>query len=151
MYILDENPLLVTLFANIFSCSEVLFVLCMLFFAVQKHIHLIRSHLFIFAFVSIVLGDWPKKTLVCFMSEHVLPMFSSRSFMLSCLIFKSLSHFRFIVCVVWGCVLTALIYMWLCKLNHSDFHFFLPIVVICLFHFVPFANVYISCSMLHFP
>ena len=30
------------------------------------------------------------------MSENVLPMFSSRSFMVSCLIFKSLSPFQFI-------------------------------------------------------
>ena len=30
------------------------------------------------------------------MSENVLPMFSSRSFMVYCLIFKSLSHFEFI-------------------------------------------------------
>ena len=29
------------------------------------------------------------------MSENVLPMFSSRSFMVSCLILKSLSHFEF--------------------------------------------------------
>ena len=30
------------------------------------------------------------------MSENVLPMFSSKSFMVSCLMFKSLSHFEFI-------------------------------------------------------
>ena len=30
------------------------------------------------------------------MSENVLPMFSSRSFMVSCLVFKSLSYFEFI-------------------------------------------------------
>ena len=30
------------------------------------------------------------------MSESVLPMFSSRSLMVSCLIFKFLSHFEFI-------------------------------------------------------
>uniref|UniRef100_A0A8D0RNW0 Uncharacterized protein n=1 Tax=Sus scrofa TaxID=9823 RepID=A0A8D0RNW0_PIG len=30
------------------------------------------------------------------MSENVLPMFSSRSLMVSCLIFKSFSHFEFI-------------------------------------------------------
>ena len=30
------------------------------------------------------------------MSESVLPMFSSRSLMVSCLIFKSFSHFEFI-------------------------------------------------------
>ena len=38
---------------------------------VQKLLSLIRSHLFIFAFVSVALGDWPKKTLVRFMSENV--------------------------------------------------------------------------------
>ena len=30
------------------------------------------------------------------MSDNVLPMFSSRSFMVSCLTFTSLSHFEFI-------------------------------------------------------
>ena len=30
------------------------------------------------------------------MSEYILPMFSSKSFMVSCFIFKSLSHFEFI-------------------------------------------------------
>ena len=44
-------------------------------------------------FISIALGDWPKKTLVWFMSENVLPMFSSRSFMASCLRFKSFKIF----------------------------------------------------------
>ena len=36
------------------------------------------------------------RKLVQFMSENVLPMFSSMSFLVSCLIFKSLSHFEFI-------------------------------------------------------
>ena len=35
-------------------------------------------------------------SLVQFMSENVLPMFSSRNFMVSCFMFKSLSHFEFI-------------------------------------------------------
>ena len=61
----------------------------------QKLVSLIRSHLFIFAFISIALGDWRKKTLVPFMSENVLPMISSRSFMGSCL--KSLSRFLFVL------------------------------------------------------
>ena len=68
----------------------------MVFFAVQKLVSLIRSHLFIFAFVYVALGDWPKKTFVRLMSENVLPKFSSRSLMVSCLTFKSLSHFEFI-------------------------------------------------------
>ena len=65
-------------------------------FAVQKLISLIRSYLFSFGFISFALGDWPEKTLVQFMSEKVLPLFSSKSFMMSCLMFKSLSHFEFI-------------------------------------------------------
>ena len=49
-----------------------------------------------FTFISIALGDWLEKTPVLFMSERVLPMFSSRSFMESCLMFMVLSHFEFI-------------------------------------------------------
>ena len=102
--VLEIKPLSVASFANIFSQSVgCLFVLLMVSFVVQKILSLIRFHLFIFA----TLGDWPKKTLLRFMSENVLSMFSSRSFMASCLIFTSLSHFEFI----FGCVLTSLIYM----------------------------------------
>ena len=68
----------------------------MLSFAMQKFVSLTRSHLCILVFISIALGDWPKKTFVWFMSGKVLPMFSSRSFMVSCLMLKSLSHFEFI-------------------------------------------------------
>ena len=48
----------VVLFPNIFSHSiDCLFVLLLFFFAVQKLLSLIRSHLFIFAFISVILGD----------------------------------------------------------------------------------------------
>ena len=41
---------------------------------------------------------------VLIMSENVLPMFSSRSFMTACLTFRSLKHFEFIfVCDVREC------------------------------------------------
>ena len=99
-------------FANISSQSVgCLFILFMVSFAVQKLISLIRSHLFIFAFISSALGDWPKSTLLWFMPENVLPVIFSRSFMVSCLLFKSLSHFEFILCTVRGCVITSLTYM----------------------------------------
>ena len=69
----------IDLFANIFSHSEgCLFVLFMVFFAVQKLLSFIRSHLFIFVFISISLGGGSKKTLLWFMSKSVLPMFSSK-------------------------------------------------------------------------
>ena len=75
---LDINPLLVISFANIFSHSEgCLFILSMVSFAVQKLLSLIRSHLFIFTFISFTLGEDPKKMLLQFMSKSVLPMFSS--------------------------------------------------------------------------
>ena len=66
------------------------FILSMASFAGQKLLHLIRFHLFIFAFVSFALGDSSKKILLQFMSKSVLPMFSSRSFMVSGLIFRYL-------------------------------------------------------------
>ena len=57
LYILEIKPLSVA-FVNIFSQSVgCLFILHMVSFAVQKLISLIRSHLFVFAFISIALGD----------------------------------------------------------------------------------------------
>ena len=50
-YMLDINSLLAISFVDIFSQSVgCVFILSMVFFAVQKL--LIRSHLFIFAFIS---------------------------------------------------------------------------------------------------
>ena len=58
LYILEIKPWSVTSFANIFSHSlDSLFTLFMVSFAVQKLVSLIRSHLFIFALISIALGD----------------------------------------------------------------------------------------------
>ena len=63
LYILETNPLSVASFANIFSQSTGgLFILFMVSFAVQKLLSLIRSHLFIFVFISITLGDGSQKT-----------------------------------------------------------------------------------------
>ena len=63
---------------------------------------LVRSHfLFLLLFL---LGYCSKKMLLWFMSENVLLMFSSRSFRVSCLTFRPLSHFKFIfVCGVRLC------------------------------------------------
>ena len=73
LYMLDINPLSVISFANIFSHSiGCLFNLSMVSFVVQKLLSLIRSHLFIFAFISFVLGDRSKKILLWFMSKITL-------------------------------------------------------------------------------
>ena len=53
LYIFEINPLSVASFAIIFSYSEgCLFTLLIVSFVVQKLLSLIRSHLFIFAFIS---------------------------------------------------------------------------------------------------
>ena len=57
LYILEINPLSVVSFATIFSHSEgCLFTLLVVFFAVQKILSLIMSHLFTFVFISVTLG-----------------------------------------------------------------------------------------------
>ena len=57
LYIFEINYLSVASFAIIFSHSEAcLFTLLIVSFIVQKVLSLIRSHLFIFAFISITLG-----------------------------------------------------------------------------------------------
>ena len=70
--------------------------LFMVSFAVQKLLSLIRFQLFIFVFIVITLGGGSEKILLQFMSESILPMFSSKSFIVSVLIFRSLIHFEFI-------------------------------------------------------
>ena len=57
LYIFEINYLSVVSFAIIFSHSEgCLFTLLIVSFVVPKFLSLIRSHLFIFAFISISLG-----------------------------------------------------------------------------------------------
>ena len=57
LYIFEINSLSVASFALIFSHSEgCLFTLLIVSFVVKKILILIRSHLFIFAFVSNILG-----------------------------------------------------------------------------------------------
>ena len=58
LYIFQINSLSVASFAIIFSHSEdCFFTLLIVSFIVQKFLILIRSHLFVFAFISIPLGD----------------------------------------------------------------------------------------------
>ena len=65
LYVLVINALLVALFANIFVHSVGrLFVLFMFCYAVQKLLSLIRSHLFIFAFIFMTLEGGSKKILL---------------------------------------------------------------------------------------
>ena len=57
LYILEIIPLSVVSFATIFSHSEgSLFSLLIVSFTVQKLLSSIRSHLYIFVFISVTLG-----------------------------------------------------------------------------------------------
>ena len=57
LYIFEINSLSVALFAIIFSHSEgCLFTLLIISFVMQNLLSLVKSHLFIFAFISITLG-----------------------------------------------------------------------------------------------
>ena len=65
LYILEINSLSVASFAIIFSHSEgCLFTLVIVSFVVQKLLSLIRSHLFIFAFISITMGGGSQRILL---------------------------------------------------------------------------------------
>ena len=99
LYILETNPLSVTYFANIFSHIELSFCFAYGLFAVQKLLSIIRSHLSIFGFISFILGDGSIKIFLQFMSKSVLPVFSSKCFIISSFTFRSISswiHFEFI-------------------------------------------------------
>ena len=106
------NPLSVASFAKIFShsvgCLSVLFRVS---FSVQKLLSLIESHLFIFVFTVITLRGGSEKMLLLFMSESVWPMVSSKNFIVSGLIFRTLIHFELIFVMVLGSVLISLFYM----------------------------------------
>jgi len=97
LYIFEINSLPVVLFTIIFSHSEgCLFTLLIVSFIVEKVLSLTRSYLFIFTFISITLGGRSWRILLWFMSENVLPMFSSKDFIASGLMFRSLIHFEII-------------------------------------------------------
>ena len=61
-----------------------------------KEVNLIRSYLFNFVFISITLGGGSQRILLWFMPSSILPMLSSKSFLVSGLTFRSLIHSEFI-------------------------------------------------------
>ena len=84
LYILEIKPLFEVSFANIFSHTVgSLFILLMFSLAMQKLFILMSSYLFFFSFMSLALGDMSVRMLLCGMSEISLPLFSSRTFMVS--------------------------------------------------------------------
>uniref|UniRef100_A0A8D1X9S8 Uncharacterized protein n=1 Tax=Sus scrofa TaxID=9823 RepID=A0A8D1X9S8_PIG len=77
LYILEINPLSVSLFANIFShYVGCLFIFLMVSFAMQKAF---KFNWVPFVFIFITLGSGSKKLLLLSMSKGILPTFSSKS------------------------------------------------------------------------
>ena len=84
LYILEIKPLSEVSLANMFShMVGSPFILMLFSLAMQKLFILRRSHLFIPSFMSFALGDIWVKILLSGISEIFLPMFSSRTFMVS--------------------------------------------------------------------
>ena len=98
LYILEIKPLSEVSCANIFShMAGFLSILLMFSLAGHKLFILMKSHLFILSFMSLALGNnISVKILLHGLSEIFLPMFSSRAFTVSRLIFKSFIHLEFI-------------------------------------------------------
>ena len=88
LYILEINSS--SIVCLLLFSGGCIFTLLIVSFIVQKLLSLIRSHLFIFTFISITLGGN-----CCDLCQSVLPMFSSKSFMVSGLTFRPLIHFEF--------------------------------------------------------
>ena len=92
--VLEINPLSIASFINIFSLSIGCLFIVYCFFCCAKLYSLIRSHLFIFVFISITLGDESKKNLaVIYIKEYSAYVFLWEFYIVSSLTFRSLIHF----------------------------------------------------------
>ena len=84
LYILEIRPLSDVSLANMFShMVGSLFILMLFSLAMQKLFILMRSHLLILSFMSHALGNLLVKILLHGISDIFMPMFSSRTFMVS--------------------------------------------------------------------
>ena len=98
-YILEIYPMLVTLLANIFSHSVGFFSYCLWFLllCLSFQVWLGPTGLFLLSFLLSWETDLRKHC--CNLCPRIFCLYSLRSFMAPCLIFKSLSHCKFIFCV----------------------------------------------------
>ena len=83
LYTLQIRPFSEVSLANMFSHIVGSFHFNAVFFSYDKLFILMKSHLFILSFTSLALGDVLVKILLCGIAEIFLPMFPSRTFMVS--------------------------------------------------------------------
>ena len=101
LYILEIKPWSEVSLANIFSRTVgSLFILLMFSLVVHKIFILMLSHLVILSFISLALEDVSVKILLHGISEIFLPMFYSRTFMVSHLYLSLLSTLNLLLCMV---------------------------------------------------
>ena len=89
--------LLFSTYANILSHSKGCFSSCLWFpLLCKSFLSLIMSHLFISVLNFCYSRRWVKKILLQFLSKSVMPIFSTKSFVVFGLTFRSLIRFEFI-------------------------------------------------------
>ena len=122
LYILEIKPLSEVSLENMFSYMvDFLFILMLFSLAVQKFFIWMRSYLFILSFMSLALEDILVKILLCGISEIFLPMLSSRTLMVSWLIFKSFIHLEFIFVYGvrwWSSLIFSAYWCWFYRPDH---------------------------------
>ena len=97
MYIFEINSLSVASFAIIFShCEGCLFTVLIVSFIVQKLLSLIGP-ICLFLFLFPIFWEVGHRRSCCDSCQSVLPMFSSRIFIVSDPTFRSLIYFEFIL------------------------------------------------------
>ena len=92
LHILEINPLLVALFANIFSHTEVVFLYCLWFPLLYKSFSVYLIPFVYFCFYLYYSRRWIKKDLAAI----YVRVFFSESFIISSITFRSLIHFELI-------------------------------------------------------
>ena len=110
LYSLDVNPLLVISFTSPFSHSiDCLFILSTVSL-ISKNVSVCLICLRSLLFLLLLEINSPQNSAID-LYYSLLPIFTSMSFMVAGLIFRSLIHFEFIFVYVWGNVLISLFFV----------------------------------------
>ena len=101
MYINPLSDICFEFFENEYHSVGCVFILLVVSFVEHKLLGVMWSHLFIFSFIAFAFRIRLKKSSPRPSPRGLLPLFSSRSFVISGFMFKSLTHFElFFVCSV---------------------------------------------------
>ena len=93
---METNPLFVTVFAHIFPTFGLCFLFVYCFLYCVKSFEFKQVPFVYFCFYFKYSGKWIEKEIAAIYVESVLPMFYSRTFIVSSLTFRPLIHFYLI-------------------------------------------------------